>query len=49
MKVREWLVRIRTFSMESESKAISEPFNPLPPGLHPLNISVCSSGTSRCY
>lgn len=40
MKVREWLVRVRIFSMESETKAISEPFNPLPPRLHPLSISV---------
>lgn len=33
------------FSMESESKAICEPSNPLAPRLHPLSTSACSSGT----
>lgn len=50
MRVREWLVRIRIFfSMESESKAVSEPFNPLPPRLHPPSTSAGSSGTLGCY
>lgn len=45
MRVREWLVRIRSFSMESESRAICEPSNQLLPRLHPLSTSACSSGT----
>lgn len=48
MSIRE-VVRIRIFSMESESKAISEPSNPLSPRLHPLGTSARSSGISECY